>query len=143
MKNLFITAMCICLMTLAGCNKVSADTDSINPKVQAVLAGKYPGAVIKDVEYDDGLIEVEIIHDGRGKDVYLTKDFVWVRSEWDVRKAELPAAVLSKITSDWPAWKIDNAEYFETPTGSWYEIELEQGDSELDIKISPDGIILK
>ena len=115
----------------------------IQSDIESVISGKYPGAVIMDVEYDDGLIEVEIVHDGRGKDVYLTKDFVWVRTEWDVRKAELPTAVTSKITADWPAWKIDDAEYVETPTGSWYEIELEQADSDLDIKISPDGIIMK
>lgn len=143
MKNLFITAMCICLMTLAGCNKVSADTSPLNPKAQAVLADKYPGAVIIDAEYDDGFIEVKIVHDGRGKDVYLTKDFVWVRSEWDVRKAELPAAVTNKVATDWPAWKIDGTEYVETPTGSWYEIELEQGDSDLDIRITPDGVVMK
>ena len=44
MKNLFITAMCICLMTLAGCNKASTDSQ-INEKAKAELAERYPDAV--------------------------------------------------------------------------------------------------
>ena len=43
MKNLFITAMCICLMTLAGCNKASTDSQ-INEKAKAELAERMRNA---------------------------------------------------------------------------------------------------
>ena len=44
MKKFFITAMCICLMTLAGCNKASADSQ-INEKAKVELSQRYPDAV--------------------------------------------------------------------------------------------------
>ena len=289
MKNMFITAMCICLMTLAGCNKASADTDAVNPKARAALIQKYPeatdvkwvskngyiiakfnapatrssirgydfsvwfssagqwcmtesetvfdalpeavktafmsstysdwriddidrleragmetfyvieveqrsgnisreadlyysetgiliktvldededydyedylpsdirtditgligkmypGATIVDIEYEDAGIEAEIIHDGRGKDVYLAMNLSWIRTEWDVRRSELPEAVTGKIAANWPGWKIDDSGYVETPSSAWYEIELEKGDSEIDIRIAPDGTVLQ
>lgn len=45
MKHLFITAMCICLIALAGCNKASADNYTENAKAKAELAARYPDAV--------------------------------------------------------------------------------------------------
>ena len=111
--------------------------------VAGVIEGLYPGAVIVDVEYEKGGIEVEIVHERRGKDVYLTKDHNWIKTEWDVRRNELPDAVKSQISTSWAGWKIDDAEYVETPSGSWYKIELEKGESEVKVRIAPDGTILQ
>lgn len=38
--------------------------------------------------------------------------------------------------------EIDDAEYVETPSGDWFKIELEKGDSEVKIKITAAGVIL-
>lgn len=111
--------------------------------LENVIFGKYPGARIIDVEYEDGGIEVEIVHENRGKDVYLNQGFDWIRTEWDVRRSEIPAAVTDRLATEWPSWKIDDAEYVETPSGSWYKIEIEQGDNELDVRITPDGTVLR
>ena len=114
----------------------------IESAIKAIVNDKYPGALIMDVEYDDGQIEVEIVHERRGKDVYFSIDHTWLRTEWDVRRAELPASVTSKIEAVYPTWKIDDAEYIETPSGQWYKIELEKGDAEKEVRITPDGNIL-
>lgn len=121
--------------------------DYLPADVQAVLKSfisqKYPGAVIMDTEYDDGEIEVEIVHEWRGKDVYFSKDNVWLRTEWDVRKSELPAAVMNQLNVSYPSWKIDDAEYVETPSGAWFAIELEKGEAEVDVKIAEDGTVIR
>ena len=121
--------------------------DYLPADVQAVLKSfisqKYPGAVIMDTEYDDGEIEVEIVHEWRGKDVYFSKDNVWLRTEWDVRKSELPAAVMNQLNVSYPSWEIDDAEYVETPSGAWFVIELEKGEAEVDVKIAEDGTIIR
>ena len=114
----------------------------IQSELSKFVAQKYLGAVIMDTEFDDGEFEVEIVHEGRGKDVYFSKDYNWLRTEWDVRKNELPAAVLAQLNASYPSWKIDDAEYVETPSGDWFKIELEKGDSEVKIRITPAGVIL-
>lgn len=114
----------------------------IQSELSKFVAQKYPGAVIMDTEFDDGEFEVEIVHAGRGKDVYFSKDYNWLRTEWDVRKNEFPAAVLAQLNASYPSWKIDDAEYVETPSGDWFKIELEKGDSEVKIRITPAGVIL-
>ncbi len=114
----------------------------IQSELSKFVAQKYPGAVIMDTEFDDGEFEVEIVHEGRGKDVYFSKDYNWLRTEWDVRKNELPAAVLAQLNASYPSWKIDDAEYVETPSGDWFKIELEKGDSEVKIRITAAGVIL-
>ena len=114
----------------------------IQSELSKFVAQKYPGAVIMDTEFDDGEFEVEIVHEGRGKDVYFRKDYDWLRTEWDIRKNELPAAVLAQLNASYPSWKIDDAEYVETPSGDWYKIELEKGDSEVKIRITAAGVIL-
>ena len=114
----------------------------IQSALESFINDRYPGAVIVDSEYDDGEIEVEIIHDGRGKDVYFNKINEWLRTEWDVRKSELPAAVLTQVNAAYPSWKIDDAEFMETPSGNWFVIELEKGESEVKIRITANGVIL-
>ena len=75
--------------------------------------------------------------------MYFSKDNVWLRTEWDVRKSELPAAVMNQLNVSYPSWEIDDAEYVETPSGAWFVIELEKGEAEVEIKLSADGVILK
>ena len=79
---------------------------------------------------------MEIINNGRGKDVYFSRNNEWLRTEWDVRKSELPAAVLTQVNAAYPSWKM------ETPSGEWFVIELEKGESEVKIRITADGVIL-
>ncbi len=109
------------------------------PGVERAVLAKYPKATIIDIEYEDGEIEVEIIHDGRGKDVYFNKAYEWLRTEWDVRRSEIPVAVLEFISKNWPSYSIDDAEFTETPGGEWYEIEIEKGDDEIKVMIAPNG----
>ena len=113
----------------------------IESEIRNLVGTKYPGAVIMDIEYDDNAIEVEIVHERKGKDVYFSIDRTWIRTEWDVRKSELPTAVTDRINADYPSWRIDDAEYVDTPSGSWYVIELEKGDSEIKVRISSDGVV--
>lgn len=144
--ELYYSAEGVLIKATSGYDSDYDYEDYLPSDIQSVLESfindRYPGAVIVDSEYDDGEIEVEIIHDGRGKDVYFNKINEWLRTEWDVRKSELPAAVLTQVNAAYPSWKIDDAEFQETPSGNWFVIELEKGESEVKIRITADGVIL-
>lgn len=110
--------------------------------IEQFIEEKYPGARILERDYDDGYIEVEIFHDGREKNIYFNGREEWVWSEWDIRINELPHAVSDAIAAQYPDYRIDDCEYVENPQAEWYFIELERGDREIELRISPDGTIL-
>lgn len=107
------------------------------------IAEKYNGAVILEFDYDDGWLEVEIIHENREKDLYFNGAGKWIRTEWDIRYNELPETVKTAITaSEWAAYSIDDIEYVQTPAEEYYRIELESGKQEITLKITESGNIL-
>ncbi len=111
---------------------------------ESFIQEKYPGATIREYDYDDdGLIEVEIIHDGHEKDVYFNGAGGWVMTRWEVWQKEVPAAVTNAYGTKYPGYCPDEIEYVETPSGNYYLVELEgSGDSELTLRIDADGNIL-
>ena len=115
----------------------------VNTTVAEFIASKYPGAQIFEQDYDDGLLEVEIWHEGREKEVYFNGRSAWVRTSWDIRRLELPQAVTAAIAaSEWAAFSIDDIEYVQTPTAEYYLVELERGEREIELRIDAGGTIL-
>mgnify|MGYP000793493627 CR=1 FL=1 len=62
-------------------------------KIKDFIAQKYAGARIIETDMENGMTEVEIFHDAREKDVYFNGAQEWVKTQWEVRVSELPAAV--------------------------------------------------
>lgn len=106
------------------------------------IANKYPGARILESDNDEGLLEVEIYHDTREKTVYFDGSNGWLRTQWDVRRQELPEAVARAIAeSQYASYRIDDIEYVQNPSSEYYRIELEHGDDEVSLNIHADGVI--
>lgn len=123
---------------------ISCDDDddnnvAINDNVTTYINTHYPGAVILEAEYQHGLLEVDIYHDSLNKEVYFDNNDTWVKTMWDVAVTALPEAVTNAIATNYPNHRIDDAEYTETPDGVYYTIEIEQGERDIYIKVTPDG----
>ena len=131
-------------VTVAGGDDWGGDGGvPVGDDVSEWIEQHYPGARITDRDYDDGYLEVEIFHDGKEKDVYFNGAGEWVWSQWDVRISELPEAVTSALSKEYPDYRIDDAEYIQTPESEYYLIELEgRGDLEKNVRITSDGTIL-
>lgn len=117
---------------------------SVPTDVDAFIRDNYPGATVLERDFDDGYLEVDIMHDGRRKEVLFNGSGAWVRTSLEIRYNELPAAVLETIrNSEYASWEFDGADYVQTPDGEWYEIELEdeRADREVTLRISADGSI--
>lgn len=111
--------------------------------IEAFIAGKYPQARIIEIENEKGRIEVDIIHDKKGKEVVFDTNSQWLYTSWDVRVSTLPQAVANAINnSQYTGYRIDDAEFVETPQGNYYLLELEKGNSEINVKVDEDGNIL-
>lgn len=109
----------------------------------AFVKEKYPAARIIEIEVEHGRTEVDIIHENIGKEVLLSSTNEWISTSWDVFPTQLPQEVTQTLTSQYPDYVIDDAEYFDTPTGTFYLIELEQGKAEIKVKIDMNGQIIK
>lgn len=108
------------------------------------IENKYPGAVIREQDYDDGWLKVEIWHEKREKSIYFNGANEWVYTEWDISYGELPKAIEDTIaTSDWKEYRIDDIEFVQTPTGDYYSLELEFGEHEVTLHIDAKGQILR
>lgn len=110
-------------------------TESINQ----FISDKYPGAKIIEYESEKTYVEVDVLHNGIYKDVYFSTSGDWVRTEWDIRKSDVPSVVLQTLESKYGSYRIDDIELHETPEGIRYAFELEQGDKEVNVSISEDG----
>ena len=114
----------------------------LDAAVKNFILEKYPTARIIEYDYDDGMLEVEIVHENKEKNVYFNGAKNWVRTEWDITRNELPTAVTSTIETQYTDFFIDDIEYVQTPSGNCYRIELERGNNERELRIDAAGNIL-
>ena len=113
--------------------------------IESFLQENYPDAYVKERDYDDGHIEVEIIHDGREKDVVFNFNEEWLRTTYDVYPNELPDAVKAALKAEFDEhayWGDDDCECVETPEGTFYEVEVETRGDDWDVYISAAGKII-
>lgn len=104
----------------------------------------YPNAVVVDIDKeDDGVIEIDIIDNNIGKEVLFSMSNEWLYTSWDVNPMILPTVVKAAITMNYPDFEIDDVEFYETPTGNYYDIEIEKGDKDVHIKVSESGGLMK
>lgn len=111
---------------------------STDSSIQNLIYERYPGAIITDKDYDDGLTEIEIRHDGIEKDVYFNGKNEWVRTEYEIKYNSLPEVVKSYISSNYRDYD-DDAKVVETTAKTWYEIEAEKNGSEYNVLITKEG----
>lgn len=111
---------------------------------------RYGEVSIMEVDMEDdkgdpnfGFIEVDIIHDGKVKEVLFDKKSVWVSTSWEVFTTSLPAEVKNTISVSYPGYRIDDADYFEKPNAiTYYQIELESNNlPDKRVNILPNGDI--
>lgn len=144
MKKLFLMIL-FSLPVLVACSDDENEMKvELNNAVLEFIDSKYQGAKLRSSEYEkNGLLEVEIMHDGKVKDVYFDSQSKWVYTSWDVRKADLPQVVTGALTEAYPDYVIDEADYVERENIEYYAVEMDKGKVSIMVYVSPDGVILE
>ena len=115
----------------------------LTAEMETFIQEKYPNARIKDVDREHNSVEVEIIHDNKEKDVLFDLSSQWLYTTWELRIADLPANIAAaKNNTQYADYRIDDADFVETPQQNFYLLELEKGNREVKIKVAEDGTIL-
>ena len=111
--------------------------------VEEFIMTNYPDARILDYEYDDGRIEVEILDGKIVRELYFDADENWLRTTTELTSNSLPQAVVDALVANgYQQWHIDDVEHVLEPTREFYELELELGEREKNLRITPEGELL-
>lgn len=111
--------------------------------IETFINEKYAGARIIERDYDDGFLEVEIFHDNVAKELLFNGSNEWLRTTWEIRINALPQAVTDAITAAGYRIDDDEANVVETPSATYYEIEVADGGREMQLHIDANGQILR
>lgn len=116
------------------------------PEAQTIIElvkQMYPDARILEIDREkNGVTEVEILDGMTCRELYFDNKNVWLRTTWEVHHSDLPAPVKEAVNLKYQGYVIDDADYVQTPSGDWYELDLEneRTDHEIDnLKITADG----
>ena len=111
--------------------------------VEAYIKENYPSARILDIDREKGMTEVEILDGTVCRELLFNDGGAWMQTKTELRISALPDAVMAAIkASQYATYKIDDADFIETPDGEWYLVELESGDREVNLRIDALGNIL-
>lgn len=140
------------LVMLVGFTNCGDDDDQLidlPTTINDYLAANYPDYSIDESEEGtlcDGTIVYEVeLEDSNDNEIELTfnTEGSLLFSETEIENSELPSAVTSSISTNYPDYSTDEAERIDMADGSTrYEVELENGDSELDVLFEADGTVI-
>lgn len=111
--------------------------------MRAFIEEHYPGASIIETDLEPNWMEVDIIHDRTAKEVRFTTTGEWISTSWDVRMTDVPQVVKDAAQTAYPGFRMDDADYVQTPAGDYYLIELEKGEQDVYVKVQADGTVLQ
>lgn len=142
--KLYVIALVLGAIGMQSCDKNDdIPVSEISATIQAFIAEKYPNARIVEADSQKGMTDVDIIDGIISKEVLFDSKDAWVSTSWDITPATLPVEITDSLKkSDYSTYVVDDADYFETPAGNYYLLELEEGKKEIHIKMDITGKML-
>lgn len=111
--------------------------------VEAYIKEHHPAARILEIDQEKGMTEVEILDGTVRRELLFDNTGVWIQTKTELHVSALPDAVMAAIkASQYASYRIDDADFIQTPTNEWYLIELESGNQEVELRIDKAGNIL-
>ncbi|MDO4180853.1 MAG: PepSY-like domain-containing protein [Bacteroidales bacterium] len=120
-------------------------------EIDGYIQQRYPGAIVKDKDYDKNGVEVELSYNGTEIKVQFdleTQGYVWVSSEWDLnyqQESVVPAAIRKTLDSKYAAYRLYFLKYNEKSKGEdYYMAGLKSASlkSHLTVKMNAQGDVL-
>lgn len=103
---------------------------------------KFAGATKVKWEMEDKTEwEAEFKMDGKEMSACYDLEGKWTNTEAKLTEKDLPANVLNAVKATYAGWKIESVESIETPEYKGYELGVEKGKEELELKVTANGKI--
>lgn len=119
--------------------------NNVPEAIENSFAQKYPTASHQRWSMEGAYYKAEFRNaDGTETDVWFRPDGTWVRSETEMYPSALPQAVKDVVANEYPKYYVDDADYIETLTASYYHLELEgRGMPDIEINVYADGSLFE
>lgn len=144
--KLFILAALLCgAFAFTSCD--SDDNEKFMPEeaVAKAFSMKYPEAKNASWESKAGYAKAGFYLGDYEAEAWFNAQGVWVMTETDIPYRALPQAVKASFeTSEYANWKVDDVDMIERfDRATIYIIEVENGDTEIDLYFTEDGVLIK
>lgn len=143
-KSFFLTVL---FMTVLAVFMSCDDDDKYTPEdvVVNALNNKYPNAKKVEWETKSGYKVADFNLDSKEVEAWFSPDGEWVMTETNIPYNELPQTVQTSFKgSTYANWRIDDVDKLERSNAETiYIIEVEQGETDIDLYYSEDGTLIK
>ncbi|MBQ4163435.1 MAG: PepSY-like domain-containing protein [Parabacteroides sp.] len=144
MKTNLLVFLLLCLFILPSCNDDNRVPDFVSTATLTVFEDKYPLA--KDVEWKmlDNYVVVDFEQNQVDMEAWFDNNGVWYMTEIDVPFILIPDVIQGSFSqSQYATWRVDDVDMIERNTlDTVYVLEVEQGNKELDLYYSLNGILI-
>ena len=134
----WLVVFCIIGLSLST-NAQVIPQSQVPPVVLKAFQDKF--ASVSEVKWETKgeLYKAEFKVDKRGHDVWIDKTGKITKTKEDFPKKDLPAAIQQQITSEFKAYKLDDADKIEMDGKVFYQVELDGTSDDRKVLFSADG----
>ena len=122
-----------------GVNAQEIPQSQVPSVVLNAFQGKFSNATDVEWESKNELYKAEFEVDKRGHDVWIDKTGKITKHKKDFPKKDLPQAVQQQLTSEFKAYKLDDADKIEMDGKIFYQVELDGTSDDRKVLFSADG----
>ena len=122
-----------------GVNAQEIPQSQVPSVVLNAFQGKFSNATDVEWESKNELYKAEFEVDKRGHDVWIDKTGKITKHKEDFPKKDLPQAVQQQLTSEFKAYKLDDADKIEMDGKIFYQVELDGTSDDRKVLFSADG----
>lgn len=115
----------------------------LSATIRTFIEEKFPGAGICDIDIEHGQVEVDIMDGKTPREMLFKTSGEWIHTQTELRRlSDLPEIVSKAFNeSEYASWHVDDIDFYQTPTGDYYLLEVESGNREVHLKITPEGVV--
>lgn len=134
----------ILLVALFSVFGISCDQqkNDIPEKVQASFEEMFPTASEVEWEIENkNEWEAEFEMDGKEASACFTNEGEWIETEYEIES--LPETIETILNETYPGFEIDEIEIVESPEFNGFEIDLKNGEKEIEILVNDNGEVIE
>lgn len=111
--------------------------------IVATFQAKYPNATDAEWEQDGEEWEVEFELDGVEYEAKFDKNGEWIGTEQEVSESEIPDLIQNTLDGEYTDYVVLEVEKYDSSEGAYFEIKLQKGGEIEEVKLYPNGKIVK